>query len=79
MVKHRWSKLTDDQHKKLVDKIGTIKTIQDEKEARIEAKYISNFLFVLEAMGFICALEAWNYRDEIRKICRKRGMEWQFI
>lgn len=71
MEKYRYSNLTDDQHKKIVQRIEEIKTLRP-LEAGMDAKFLNEFLWNLESMSFICPAERMSYQNAIKEAMKER-------
>ena len=72
MEKYRYSNLTDDQHKKIMEQIGHIKTIEAYPEANNEAEYLTKFMWDLESMSLICPNERIRYQSAIKEALKER-------
>lgn len=72
MEKYKYSNLTDDQHRKIMEQIGYIKTIEADPEANNEAEYQTKIMWDLESMSFICPAERVRYQSAIKEALNER-------
>ena len=78
MEKYRYSKLTDDQHKKIMEQIEHLKTIEADPEAYNEAEYLIKFMWDLESMNFVCPNERTRYQSAIKEAMNERRVrQWK--